>query len=121
MKGNFAIGCVVAGLLAANAAFAADSILQSAPPGPCAAALQGPDYVPGVDAAGQPVPRADIGAGQTPIPDQIYVPLPSRAGRGRGAPQPGANAPYAAIDGQRLERLINPQPCPAPVAPPSRR
>lgn len=124
MKGNFSIGLVLSAVLAGNAAFAADDILQGAPPGPCAAAMAGADYVPGVDAAGQPVPRADIGAEHVAIPDQVYVPLsnlgPNRAGRGRGGAQPG-EGPVATIDGKRLESLINPQPCPVPAPVPPRR
>jgi hypothetical protein len=125
VKGNFLIGLALGVVLAANVAFAADDILQGPSPGPYAAAMEGPDYVPGVDAAGQPVPRADIGVEHTAIPDQVYVPLPNpglnRTGRGRGGAQSG-EGPVAVIDGKRLEGLINPQPCqvPAPV-PPRRR
>lgn len=112
MKGNFSILLILGAILAGKAAFAADDILRGPSPGPCAAALAGPDYVPGVDATGRPVPRADIGAEHTAVPDQIYVPLPNRAGRGRGGSRPGEGV-VAAIDGQRLEGLIDPQPCPA--------
>lgn len=121
MQGKFLIGFVVAGLGAAHPALAADSILNPARSGPCAEALEGPDYVPGVDAAGRPVPRADAGAQRVPVPDQVYVPLPGGRGRGgRGGPA-GAQAqgPYAAIDGHRLEPLVNPEAC--PTAPPPAR
>lgn len=119
VKGNFRIGLVVVVVLAANPAFAADSILDGPPPSPC---MESPDYVPGVDATGQPVARADIGAEHTPVPDQIYVPLPNRVGRGgRGGVQPGANGPTAAIDGKRLDGLINPKPCPAADPLPARQ
>jgi hypothetical protein len=121
VKGNFAIFGAVTAFLAANPAFAADAILDGPAPNPC---LESPDYVPGVDAAGQPVARADIGSEHTAVPDQIYVPLPNRAGRGRGGrggAQPGENGPYAAIDGKRLNSLINPPACPAPAPAPTRR
>jgi hypothetical protein len=85
-------------------------------PQPCAAALEGPDYVPGVDAEGQEVARADIGAPRVPLPDTVYVPLRGqgqRQGRGRGPAGRGqGNPPYAAIDGRRLEPLVNPAGCP---------
>jgi hypothetical protein len=63
-----------------------------------------------VDAEGRAVPRADIGAAPVPVPDTVYVPLRGAgrgpAGRGRGGP------PYAAIDGKRLDPLLNPPACP---------
>lgn len=120
MKGNFAIFGAMAAFFAASQGFASDSILEGPPPNPC---TQGADYVPGVDAAGQPVARADIGAEHTAIPDQVYVPLPNRGGLGRGGrgPGPEAGQPYATIDGRRLEPLINPPPCQAPAPAPRRR
>jgi len=123
VQGKFRIGFVVGALLAANPVFAADSILDGPAPGPCAAALAGPDYVPGVDAMGQPVARADIGTGRVPVPDQLLVPLPgTELGRGRGRrPRAGQGEPaYATIDGARLDRLVNPEPCPEPPPPPPR-
>jgi hypothetical protein len=116
VKVSFAIFCVIAAFFAANVAFAADSILEGPRPDPC---LDRPDYVPGVDAAGQPVARADIGAEHTSIPDQVLVPLPTQGGRGR-AGQASSNGPYAVIDGKRLEPLLNPAPCPATPLPPRR-
>jgi len=120
VKGNFVIGCVrvgfLGGLLGGIPALAADSILAPQP-GPCAAALERPDYVPGVDANGQSVVRADLGAEHTSVPDQVFVPLPNRGGRGgRAGPLPGTpvQGPYAAIDSRRLDPLINPKPCDAP-------
>ena len=120
MKGKFAIFCAAVAFFAANGAFAADSILEGPPPNPC---TQGADYVPGVDAAGQPVARADIGSEHVAIPDQVYVPLPNRSGGGRGSrgPGPESGQPYASIDGRRLEPLINPPGCQAPPAPARRR
>jgi hypothetical protein len=96
-----------------------DPVLQGpTPPVACAAALDGPDYVPGLDANGQAVPRADIGAERVPIPGDLLVPLPNRrafppgrGGRGRGGEEPT----YLTLDGRRVERLVNPeQGCPVP-------
>ena len=130
MKGNFVIGCLflglLRGLLAGIPALAADVILDGSKPGPCAAALDGPNYVPGVDANGQPVVRVDLGAEHTAVPDQVFVPLPN-LGPNRGGGQGGragvlpgtpVQGPYAAIDGRRLDPLINPQACPAPALKP---
>ena len=57
-------------LLAATAAFGGtirarpdDSILTGPPPGPCAEAQAGPDYVGGTDVNGYPVVPADVGGG----------------------------------------------------------
>ena len=126
MQGKFRVGFVVGALVAANPAFAADSILDGPAPGPCAAALAGPDYIPGVDATGQPVARADIGTGRVPVPDQLLVPLPKSGPRtrprfGRGARAGQGEPAYATIDGARLDRLVNPEPCPPPPPPPPRR
>ena len=122
MQGKFLMGFVVSALLAASPAFAADSILDGPAPSPCGAALAGPDYVPGVDAMGRPVPRADIGAGRVPVPDQLLVPLPGGANHGRRGGRAGQGEPaYATIDGARLDRLVNPPvdsgACPPPATP----
>lgn len=126
MKGKFCSGIVVGVLLVARPAFAADSLLDPTP-GPCATALEGPDYVPGTDANGRAVDPADIGADRVPVPGQILVPLPGIGSgrgtfRGRGSPA-GRGAPaYATIDGARLDRLVNPEFCPpSPVSPPPAR
>jgi hypothetical protein len=135
---KFAMGAVLAALLAGNPAFGADTarpdpVLQGSvgrspedgraakralEPGSCIAALEGPDYVPGVDASGQPVARADIGAERVPVPGDILVPLPNsgpnRAGRGgRGVREPA----YMTLGRDRVDRLVNPESCPPePVA-----
>jgi hypothetical protein len=122
---KFHIAVVVGGLLAGIPAAAAqqgplqgpDPVLQGpAPPVACAGALDGPDYVPGLDANGQAVPRADIGAERVPVPGELLVPLPNRPaftpGRGRGRGM--SERPYLVLDGKRVERLVNPEPaCPA--------
>jgi hypothetical protein len=95
-----------------------DPLLQGPMPGPCIAALDGPDYVPGLDANGQPVARADIGAERVPVPGDLLVPLPgsARAGRGgRGPAQAQGDAAYMTLSRDRIDRLVNPPDC--PVAP----
>lgn len=103
-----------------------DPVLQGpAPPPACATALDGPDYVPGLDANGQAVPRADIGAERVPVPGDILAPLPNRpaasprrsgapgrGGRGRGANEPA----YLVLDERRVEQLVNPGPACKPSA-----
>jgi hypothetical protein len=125
---KFHIAVVVSVLSAGIAAVSAqpavsDPVLQGpAPPFACAEALDGPDYVPGLDANGQAVPRADIGAGRVPVPGELLLPLPNRPAFGRGARggrgRSGGDEPaYLVLDGQRVERLVNP----GPACPPGQR
>ncbi len=86
-----------------------DPLLDGSVDGPCAAALAGPDYAAGVDSEGHPVVPPDVGVPPIAIPDQVVVPLPG-AGRGRR----GGESGYAAIDGRRLEPLVNPGRCEPP-------
>jgi hypothetical protein len=85
-------------------------------PGPCMAALEGADYVPGLDADAQPVARADIGAERVPVPGDLWVPLPNstpqgRGGRGAGrVGQPGEPI-YMMLGRDRIDRLVNPETC----------
>jgi hypothetical protein len=117
------IGFVVVAVLGAIPGLAAqpartpqgpDPVLRGpTPPAACGAALDGADYVPGLDANGQPVPRADIGAERVPVPGEILMPLPNRTAGGRGGRGPGpgtGEAPYVSLDGRRLESLLNPEP-----------
>jgi hypothetical protein len=88
-----------------------DPLLDGGPTSPC---MAGPDYAAGVDVNGRPVAPADEQASRVPVPDQIAVPLHSgqRAGRrGRSAPGQPGDAPYVALDGRRLDPLLNPTPC----------
>jgi hypothetical protein len=124
VKDKFTFGLVLGGLLvlAPASGFAAQSILDGPKPNPCA---DNPDYVPGIDANGQPVAGADEGARPVPVPGQILVPLTQRqAQRGpqrdaqRGAQRggrAGGDPAYTVLDGKRLEPLVNPTavPCPA--------
>jgi hypothetical protein len=113
-----------------------DPLLDGGPTDPCAA---GVDYAAGVDASGQAVVPADVAAGRVPLPDTVAIPiggnrvqgpapgpgggLGQRSGRrpipGRGRDGP-ANRPdnasnrdstYVALDGRKLEPLLNPTPC----------
>lgn len=81
-----------------------DPLLDGGPTTDCAA---GVDYSGGTDVNGKPVVPADVDAQPIPVPDAVMVPLPGNA-RGRGA---GRNSAYAAIDGKKLDRLVNPSPC----------
>ena len=60
-----------------------DPILTGAPPGPCADAAAGPDYVAGVDATGNAVAPADDPDSTAPMPagKEVLVTVPSRRGR----------------------------------------
>ena len=85
-------------------------LLDGGPTSPC---MAGPDYQAGVDVNGHPVVPADEQASRVPVPDQIAVPLHSgqRAVR-RDRSVPGqTDAPYVALDGRRLDPLLNPKPC----------
>jgi len=92
-----------------------DPLLDGGPTSPC---MAGPDYQAGVDVNGHPVAPADEQAARVPVPDQIAVPLhsgqtqASRPGGSNAASpvQPG-NSPYVALDGRRLDPLLNPKPC----------
>ena len=104
-----------------------DPLLDGGPTDPCAA---GTDYAAGVDANGQPVIPADVAGGRVPLPDTVAIPLgtnrgrpaqPMSPGQGRGrgpqtGPAPSDNASnrdstYVALDGRKLEPLLNPPPC----------
>ncbi len=99
-----------------------DPLLDSGPTSPCA---QGVDYAEALDANGQAVAPADVEARRVPVPDSIAVPLgrPQRQDRNRGSnpvrrQSPAANpvtlggdSTYIALDGHKLEPLVNPVPC----------
>ena len=89
-------------LAAAAPAFAAkpDPILDAGPTVPCAAGM---DYSGGVDVNGNPVVPADVGAQHVPMPGTVMVPL-----HGNGN---GQDSAYAALDGKKLDALVNPKPC----------
>lgn len=118
---------VLALILAANTASAQritypaqpDPLLDGGNTNPC---MAGADLAAGLDATGQPVIPADVGAPPIPVPDEIMVPL------GSGPAQPSyrerrqPNAPmgvgtgagggaYAGFDGRRMAPLLNPRPC----------
>jgi hypothetical protein len=96
-----------------------DPLLDGGPTDPCAA---GVDYAPAVDANGQPVVPADVAAGRVPLPDTVAIPI--GGGRGpafgsrSGRPNNASNrdSTWVALDGRKLEPLLNPPPC-GPVRP----
>lgn len=89
-------------VVALSPAFAAtpDPLLDDGPTTPCAA---GVDYSGGADVNGKPVVAADVGAGKVPVPGQVLIPL-----HGNGHRRDSA---YAALDGRKLDPLVNPPPC----------
>ncbi len=89
-------------LALAQPAFAAkpDPILG---PGPTTACAAGADYSGGADVNGNPVVPADAGAQHVPVPGQVLVPL-----HGNGN---GRDSAYAALDGKKLDHLVNPPAC----------
>jgi hypothetical protein len=89
-------------VLALSSALAArsDPLLDAGPTVPCAA---GADYSGGIDVNGNPVVPADVGARHVPVPGTVMVPL-----HGNGN---GRDSAYAALDGKKLDRLVNPPPC----------
>ena len=93
-------------LIALTPAFAAkpDPLLDDGPTVPCAAR---PDYAAGIDVHGNAVVPADAGAQHIPVPGTVMVPL-SGNGQGQGA---GRNSAYVALDGKKLDALVNPPPC----------
>jgi hypothetical protein len=118
---------VLALILAANTASAQritypakpDPLLDGGDTNPC---MAGADLAAGVDATGQPVIPADVGAPPIPVPDEIMVPLGSGPAqpsyRGRRQPNPATGpvpgtggGAYAGFDGRRMAPLLNPRPC----------
>jgi hypothetical protein len=89
-------------LVAFSPAFAAnpDPLLNDGPTTSCAA---GPDYSGGADVNGNAVVPADVGAQRVPVPGTVAVPL-----HGNGN---GRDSAYVALDGKKLDKLVNPPPC----------
>lgn len=99
-----------------------DPLLDSGPTAPCAA---GADFAGGIDANGQPVVPADVAAGRVPLPDTVAIPIggnraqaanPGRNfGRGRRPVGPdnasNRDSTWVALDGRKLEPLLNPPTC----------
>ena len=107
-----AVLLVVALVFAAEAGFSQgiadrgkpDPILTDAADGPCDPALGQPDLTPGTDVAGHQVASADIQTGPIPMQGEILVPLKSGQNRRGSAPA------YVAVDGKKLDPLLNPKP-----------
>jgi hypothetical protein len=111
--------CGVAPMLAAFLLLAAGPQAQHPASTNC---MQGPDYVPGMDVDGQPVPQADASSEKVPVPAQIAIPLrqadqgpAALAGRKPGTVtqnQESAQDPaYVTLDGAQVDRLVHPPPC----------
>jgi hypothetical protein len=100
-KGTKCLAFII-GFAGAIPAFAAkpDPLLDGGPTVPCAA---GVDYSGGADVNGSPVVPADVGAQHIPVPGAVMVPLHGNRNRRDSA--------YAAIDGRKLDALVNPPSC----------
>ena len=77
-----------------------DPLLDGGPTTPCAA---GADFSGGADVNGNPVVPADVGAPRVPVPGRVLVPLHGN--------RSGKDSAYAALDGKKLDALVNPKPC----------
>jgi hypothetical protein len=105
------LGTLLAPTLADAAAGAAkpDPLLAEAK-GPCDPKLDGPDYVAGTDADGNPVVPADLSQNKIPAPSGVLLPLAGNTGRGKSA-RPQA---YALLSQKDVDAILNPKPaCPA--------
>ncbi len=120
---SFALALLVAGPALAG------SIVQPSKPdplldgGPTSACAAGVDYAAGIDVNGQPVVPADTAARPVPVPDSVAIPIGRRApgqnaAQGGAAPNPASpgaasnrDSSYIALDGKKLEPLLNPPPC----------
>jgi hypothetical protein len=91
---------ILAAILAMPALAAVPDPLLNPPEGPCAPLAAGADYAAGMDANGDPVVPADVGAVPVPVPGDIAVPV---GGRRAGA--------YIEVPGARLAPLLNPPAC----------
>ena len=122
LGGAVLLFCASAPALAATMAGPSkpDPLLDS---GPTAACATGADYAAGIDANGQAVVPADVAADRVPLPDAVASPVGStrggNQGRGRHQHRPnsqtlGGDSTYVTLDGQKLEPLLNPQPCADP-------
>jgi len=105
-----------------------DPLLDGGPTAACAARV---DYAAGGDVNGNPVVPADTGAGRMPVPDSIAIPIgrnrdtanmPAQGPRQGRRSGPSVNptgsdnasnrdSSYIALDGRKLEPLLNPPPC----------
>lgn len=99
-------------LLTATAAFSRDTdALLTEPHGPCDPKLDGPNYVPGTDADGNPVAAADSSQAKVPVPDGMLLPLGHHSGaNGNARPQA-----LARLDQKELDPILNPKPACPPV------
>lgn len=96
----------------AVAASGPDPLLNPAQ-GPCDPQLDGPDYVAGTDADGNPVPAAGLPAAKVPLPEGILVPL----GGNRGRRHRATAHTYAELNQKDVDAILNPK----PACPPARK
>lgn len=76
-------------------------LLTDAPAGACNPDLDQPDIVDGTDVDGHPVAPATLSNG--PIPFKVQIEVPLKTGR------TGRMPAYVAVDGAKLDPLLNPQ------------
>ena len=105
------LGTVLAPALA-TAEGAADPLLSEVK-GACDPRLDGPDYIAGTDASGNPVASADLPDRKVPTPDGILVPLAGGHHRRGGASSAQA---YAELNQKDVDGVLDP----APACPPAR-
>ena len=91
---------ILGAILAMPALAAGPDPLLNPPEGRCVPLAAGADYAAGMDANGDPVVPADVGAVPVPVPGDIAVPV---GGRRAGA--------YIEVPGARLAPLLNPPAC----------
>lgn len=104
---------ILVGLTTAPSAQIADrnapDPLLDEPQGPCDPHLDRPDYRPGMDVTGNPVPPADLPAARNPAPDGVLIPLEKK-----GSSAQGRGGPIASLDSKALDPILNPRPaCPS--------
>jgi hypothetical protein len=85
-----------------------DALLTEAK-GPCNPGLDGPEYVAGTDADGNPVAPADLPHEKVPVPQGILQPLNGQSGKGRA----GRQQAYAVLSQKNVDSILDSKPaCP---------
>jgi hypothetical protein len=81
--------------------------------GPCNPGLDGPEYVAGTDADGNPVAPADLSQEKVPVPQGILQPLNGQSRKARGDRQQA----YAVLSQKDVDSILDPK----PTCPPARK